>query len=577
MKTIEQDAANDDISVIHIQVEDNTFDSTDEVINVTSSSDIERNRANCTPVDDNTSEYFPLSRYNSSSSIHEKVSEPQTGYGNLKKNSAVNGDFNVDQRELILEEQSQQVQDDPGSNLDFNSKNWSNFHTLVNVAVSDYTKEEPVLGKSSEGASRPDSQPSFLPFPLAYYDPYSYWKNYFRDLNSTKDEGDHPGTSILNNNHTWSEKVGNILAHTHHIQTLKSEDAATNFQVPSYHDFPCQNRLGLSGTNDSLSNVESYQGYTLTAMPKQPYYRVPFYNYQSSSRFDHGKPVAAASDFPFFFDYNQSSSFSNTINERLLSNQAQSNPSCQMYLQMPYKGESSLAEKACTDTASEAGPSGNYFTEYTNPETSSRTFSPTPAPTLERYSHDCQYIFDWPTKHACPDAKKLRDVPTNCVLEDELYDRQLDLLALKSLPEFKDYPCLLIMEVHTSIVCANEESDKGHVFEEVETDESGSSKSKLKMETIGQDAANDDISVIHVQVEDNTFDSTDEVINVTSSSDIERNRANCTPVDDNTSEYFPLSRYNSSSSIHEKVSEPQTGSGNVDNLVLWLKHVETNE
>ncbi|XP_065571227.1 uncharacterized protein LOC136034053 [Artemia franciscana] len=141
----------------------------------------------------------------------------------------------------------------------------------------------------------------------------------------------------------------------------------------------------------------------------------------------------------------------------------------------------------------------------------------------------------------------------------------------------KDYPCLLIMEVHTSIVCANEESDKGHVFEEVETDESGSSKSKLKMETIGQDAANDDISVIHVQVEDNTFDSTDEVINVTSSSDIERNRANCTPVDDNTSEYFPLSRYNSSSSIHEKVSEPQTGSGNVDNLVLWLKHVETNE
>ncbi|XP_065559848.1 cation-independent mannose-6-phosphate receptor-like [Artemia franciscana] len=153
-------------------------------------------------------------------------------------------------------------------------------------------------------------------------------------------------------------------------------------------------------------------------------------------------------------------------------------------------------------------------------------------PTLERYSHDCQYIFDWPTKHACPHAKKLRDVPTNCVLEDELYDRQLDLSGLKSLPEFKnrkictvesrnsvyeilpetvvitqtteeicstggqraieflvqcdkdaqipieqkvkDYPCLLIMEVHTSIVCANEESDKGHVFKEVETDESGS-------------------------------------------------------------------------------------------------------
>ncbi|KAK2701340.1 hypothetical protein QYM36_020005 [Artemia franciscana] len=101
----------------------------------------------------------------------------------VEKNSAVNGDFNVDQRGLILEEQPQQVQDVPGLNLDFNSKNWSNFHTLVNVAVSDYTKEEPVLGRSSEGASRPDSQPSYLPFPLAYYDPYSYWKNYFRDLN----------------------------------------------------------------------------------------------------------------------------------------------------------------------------------------------------------------------------------------------------------------------------------------------------------------------------------------------------------------------------------------------------------
>lgn len=76
------------------------------------------------------------------------------------------------------------------------------------------------------------------------------------------------------------------------------------------------------------------------------------------------------------------------------------------------------------------------------------------------------------------------------------------------------------------------------------------------MDTRGQDVANDDIGVIHIQAEDNAFNSTDEAINVTSSSDIERNIANCTPVDDNTLEYFPLSRYNSSSSIHGKVSEP---------------------